>query len=414
MIGLVKRKLLKSPKKNSRVIDEIPDPSVTPPLPSSSTPLSGSSKDPLETSVQAEEEAEPVMQASRSCDDVDPENNRIGKYLIVSKLSETEATVFLAENIMRGGKKHQVILKKQPLMSPRTHRYVPRSRLETIIMKELNSEFHKHNEGQKYIVKLIGEVASTRLNEHYIVMEYCECGSLIDHLNEINMAYPLDVSRRWMLDIMLAISFMHSLGIAHRDIKIDNIFLHNNGHRIVCKVGDFGLSAIMQPDMQDNSTVGSPRNVAPDIVRTIYDRMGHHKKDPFAVDIWALGVVVYLLVEMAFPFEVDPPDSPMEASMRAANDANGVLTRLETESLYQKIYVNARRPREQHLDDLLLNDFINAMLEYDDTKRAPIDALLLHAFMQQPVRPLKLFDFAHVRDVGSKRRHRHYHKSSRR
>lgn len=397
MIGRVRRRFLSRTKKQGRRGEEEEDVDKTEAQCHSiiSPILSTSSTIVPSDSVESEEGfGEKIIHISKSCNDVDVDDNRIGKYLIVELLATSSATVYKAEYVSRGGRHIKVVLKKQELISPRSHKFISRARMESMILLELNKDIYKHQEGYPYIIKMIDEVYSSRLNTNYIVLEYCNYGSLIDHMAALDRPYSLEINRRLFMDIFLAIQFIHRLGIAHRDIKLDNILLQHNKQRVFCKLADFGLSVIMQPDLKDHSTVNSPRNAAPDLVKSLYEFHKSFEKDPFAVDIWALGVVVYSMTELVFPFEPDPPETPFEASLRMGNEETGHMTKDEMNSLYHKIFLNIKRPRENFLDDVTLNDFINSMLEYNDQRRFNIEMLVHHEFMQQNMRNLKLFDFS--------------------
>jgi NIMA (never in mitosis gene a)-related kinase len=96
-------------------------------------------------------------------------------------------------------------------------------------------------------------------------------------------------------EIALAISFMHSKNIIHRDIKCLNLFLTATNH---IKLGDLGASKITSPVAQMHATrVGTPLYLAPELVK--------QKAYDFKVDIWALGCVMYHLSALAPPFMAD-------------------------------------------------------------------------------------------------------------
>ena len=93
--------------------------------------------------------------------------------------------------------------------------------------------------------------------------------------------------------------YLHSLQIAHRDIKLENIltqkFSENPEIETIIKISDFGLSAPMLDGEFLDESVGSLHYAAPEIV----------KGEPYngtEIDAWSCGVVLYTLVCQTFPF----------------------------------------------------------------------------------------------------------------
>ena len=76
----------------------------------------------------------------------------------------------------------------------------------------------------------------------YVLCEYCEGGSLVNYLLKNQCKLSEDQIVECMLQICTGLEYMHSLGIAHRDIKVENILVTYQGHQglPVFKIGDFG------------------------------------------------------------------------------------------------------------------------------------------------------------------------------
>lgn len=82
--------------------------------------------------------------------------------------------------------------------------------------------------------------------------------------------------------------------VIHRDLKLGNLFLSGNLH---IKLGDFGLAARLDYDTDRRHTVcGTPNYLAPEVLSS---KIGHS----YEVDIWSLGVVIYVMVVGKPPFE---------------------------------------------------------------------------------------------------------------
>lgn len=134
----------------------------------------------------------------------------------------------------------------------------------------------------------------------YLVLEFCSQGDLYE---AIRTGYgPLETEhvRSFMLELVDAVSYMHSKGIYHRDIKPENIFLTESGSM---KLGDFGLATTEKWSYE--MTVGSDRYMAPEQ----YDSAGAGYS-PAQADVWAIGICLLNILFSRNPFtaptEADP------------------------------------------------------------------------------------------------------------
>jgi serine/threonine-protein kinase len=179
----------------------------------------------------------------------------------------------------------------------------------------------------KAAVKLKGEhvarvldVGRMENNVPYIVMEYldgADLNAIIKHYGAQDPAVAVDL----MLQACEAIAEAHSLGIIHRDVKASNFFVTQPpNHPPVLKVLDFGIATAPEGASDLTSTqsvIGTPAYMAPEQMRS--SRTADARSD-----IWAMGVVLYELLEGKRPFlsevyselclkvGMDPPD-PMRA-----------------------------------------------------------------------------------------------------
>jgi serine/threonine protein kinase len=129
--------------------------------------------------------------------------------------------------------------------------------------------------------------------EMWIVMEYCEGGSMSDLL-EANAGYPLpeDCIRAVCASIVLGLEYLHGVAnVCHRDIKCGNVLLTSDGH---VKLADFGVSAELTNTINKRKTVvGSPYWMAPEVIReSHYDGRA---------DVWSLGITAIEMAEGAPP-----------------------------------------------------------------------------------------------------------------
>lgn len=129
--------------------------------------------------------------------------------------------------------------------------------------------------------------------EMWIVMEYCEGGSMSDLL-EANAGYllPEDCIRVVCASIVLGLEYLHGVAnVCHRDVKCGNVLLTADGH---VKLADFGVSAELTNTLNKRKTVvGSPYWMAPEVIReSHYDGRA---------DVWSLGITAIEMAEGAPP-----------------------------------------------------------------------------------------------------------------
>ncbi|KAI1406577.1 kinase-like protein [Hypoxylon fuscum] len=149
---------------------------------------------------------------------------------------------------------------------------------------------------------IVNLVHSFETDAHvYLVLEYCSRGDLYE---AIRMGLgPLETEhvRRFMLELVDSVSYMHSKGIYHRDIKPENIFLAESGSM---KLGDFGLATTDRWSYE--STVGSDRYMSPEQ----YDSAGAGYS-PAQADIWAIGICLLNILFSRNPFTTPTESDPL-------------------------------------------------------------------------------------------------------
>ncbi len=80
-----------------------------------------------------------------------------------------------------------------------------------------------------------------------LVMEYCKGSDLFDYLQVRDFDIPEKRAAQLISQIILALNFLHSFGILHRDLKLENILMTNDSELASIKILDFGLSKILGP-----------------------------------------------------------------------------------------------------------------------------------------------------------------------
>lgn len=90
---------------------------------------------------------------------------------------------------------------------------------------------------------------------------------------------------------------MHSYGIIHRDLKLENIMMTDGSDKAVPKIVDFGLSKILGPTEKATEPFGTLSYCAPEVL----------KQEPyrFSCDIWSIGCIIYALISGSLPWDHD-------------------------------------------------------------------------------------------------------------
>ncbi|KAM9850802.1 serine/threonine-protein kinase SIK1 [Aulostomus maculatus] len=157
---------------------------------------------------------------------------------------------------------------------------------EVQIMKLLN---HPH------IIKLY-QVMETK-DMLYIVTEYAKNGEMFDYLTS-NGRMSENEARKKFWQILTAVDYCHRHHIVHRDLKTENLLLDANMN---IKLADFGFGNFYNAGEPLSTWCGSPPYAAPEVFE------GKEYEGP-QLDIWSLGVVLYVLVCGSLPF--DGPSLP--------------------------------------------------------------------------------------------------------
>ncbi|XP_051963760.1 serine/threonine-protein kinase SIK3 homolog isoform X1 [Xyrauchen texanus] len=152
---------------------------------------------------------------------------------------------------------------------------------EVQIMKMLR---HPH------IIRLYQVMETERLI--YLVTEYASGGEIFDHLVAHGRMAEKEARRKFK-QIVAAVYFCHCRNIVHRDLKAENLLLD---HNLNIKIADFGFSNLFSRGQLLKTWCGSPPYAAPELFE------GKEYDGP-KVDIWSLGVVLYVLVCGALPFD---------------------------------------------------------------------------------------------------------------
>ena len=252
---------------------------------------------------------------------------------------------------------------------------------EIAILKEMN---HKN------IVKL-ADVKVTKTN-YYLVMEYCNGGSLSECLKKYqkknDKPFSEEIVQHLMRQIIEGMKYVHNHNIIHRDLKLDNILVHFNSEKekdslnmmkAIIKIIDFGFATHIKKEDLCYSTLGSPINMDPAILKKYAEqrsgvddgkKVGYDQK----ADIWSLGTLCYEMLIGKSAFD--------------SNTMGELVEKVESGSY--KIPANLSKE---------VVSFLNGMLQYNAKKRLTCNELARHHFLTKNVKDFEPID---VRKVSKK------------
>ncbi|KAL8140030.1 hypothetical protein V2J09_006051 [Rumex salicifolius] len=143
----------------------------------------------------------------------------------------------------------------------------------------------------------IHEVLATK-TKIYMVMELAPGGDLYEKLSRRpDRRFPERMARRYFHQIVTALLFCHRHGVAHRDVKPQNILLAADGD---VKISDFGLAALAAEGPEGlllQTPCGTPAFAAPEVIA----RRGRY--DGTKADAWSCGIILYVMLVGVLPFD---------------------------------------------------------------------------------------------------------------
>ncbi|RCK55129.1 hypothetical protein Cantr_04013 [Candida viswanathii] len=207
-----------------------------------------------------------------------PRISQIGNYKIIKEIGEGSfGKAYLATHVLLN---INVVLKCGLIDDPN-------------IVREIY--YHKQLK-HKNIVSLY-EVIKTE-SHLWIALEYCQGGELYYYIYE-KKRLELEECRNIFFQIVLAVKYVHSLNLSHRDLKLENILLADKKKSIV-KLTDFGFIREFNPQSRKflSTICGTTVYMAPEM-------LSHQKYSGFAVDIWSMGIILYTMLNGMMPFDDD-------------------------------------------------------------------------------------------------------------
>uniref|UniRef100_A0A8D3D6I0 calcium/calmodulin-dependent protein kinase n=1 Tax=Scophthalmus maximus TaxID=52904 RepID=A0A8D3D6I0_SCOMX len=167
--------------------------------------------------------------------------------------------------------------------------------------KKLTARDHQKLDREARICRLLKHPNIVRLHDsiseeahHYLIFDLVTGGELFEDIVAREYYSEADASH-CIQQILEAVLHCHQMGVVHRDLKPENLLLASKSKGAAVKLADFGLAIEVEGEQQAwFGFAGTPGYLSPEVLR----------KDPYgkAVDLWACGVILYILLVGYPPF----------------------------------------------------------------------------------------------------------------
>ncbi|KAL9187781.1 hypothetical protein ACHAXT_006159 [Thalassiosira profunda] len=254
---------------------------------------------------------------------------------------------------------------------------------EACALKKIPKEFTEDDEFQREMNALLhirahgGHPNICMLRENFdeeddylLVLDLVDGGEMFEHLIKHGAYSEADASRL-LRQVASALDFIHGIGLVHADMKPENVMLRKTRGDAVIKLIDFGCSEVLSHPEEDDTGIRLPS-------RTLTHEEGattaycppeafdddSTELDP-SVDMWALGVIVYMMLVGRHPFDLDCDASDEEIGRR--------IKEQRTPPLKDCPYAGNLSPSA--------HDLISKLMEPDPKKRMTAHDMLHHPWV---------------------------------
>ncbi|XP_062945045.1 testis-specific serine/threonine-protein kinase 4 isoform X2 [Cynocephalus volans] len=186
------------------------------------------------------------------------------------------------------------IISKKRASEDYLNKFLPR---EIQVMKVLR---------HKYLINFYQAIETT--SRVYIILELAQGGDVLEWIQRYG-ACPEPLAGKWFSQLTLGIAYLHSKGIVHRDLKLENLLLDKREN---VKISDFGFAKMVPSNQSVRSSPSNRQmNCFSHLSQTYCGSFAYACPEillglpynPFLSDIWSMGVILYTLVVAHLPFD---------------------------------------------------------------------------------------------------------------
>lgn len=237
--------------------------------------------------------------------------------------------------------------------------------------------------------------------EHFLILEYMEGKDLANKIQE-SQRLKENTAKLYFYQICRGVEYLHSIGIIHRDLKPPNILLASSKDETLIKLTDFGLSKVLSSSSAMMKTLcGTKTYVAPEIILG-----GGSFEYTKQVDIWSLGVILYVCLSGIEPFSSEPENileliteaiysSPSKVWDPISIEVKSLIKGMLTQDPYERIKisdilsdkwfqgdfemlarVNTLCNSSEDLSETFTTSSFNSSMEYHSTLECTLDCTL--------------------------------------
>lgn len=309
---------------------------------------------------------------------------QVGEYHLLKEIGRgATATVYLGTDRRSNQLVAVKVIPTDRLLNPLAAKQF---KSEYMLLKRLNN---------KHIINTI-ELITSKKNK-YLIIDYCNGGTLLDYRIKYEEKYHCEMNevfiQKLIRQLIIGLEYMHINNVIHRDIKLENIFLHFDdcankyikdkplpkvdfnsvslNDNFTLKIGDLGLAKVLDNGIS-STLCGSPITMSPEV-------MMNNGTYNTKADLWSLGAVTYELLTGALPFDAHSLEK---------------LKTLIANGTY-------RLPKELKASIEIIS-FINGLLQFYPEKRMNWQQIKQHPFIVKTVKDFHFLDLEQVSNDDNK------------
>ncbi|KJH48243.1 kinase domain protein [Dictyocaulus viviparus] len=156
-----------------------------------------------------------------------------------------------------------------------------------------------------HLVRILGHYEA--MQHVFLTMEFGRGGDMLQHVQKKG---PVKEHQAmiWMSQVISAVYYMHTRGIVHRDLKLENIVIFPDEG--IIKISDFGFArSVIRGDALSETYCGSKSYSAPEILKG-------EPYDPYKSDVWSVGVIAFVIVTDCMPYCEKRPNPQIVEAQR--------------------------------------------------------------------------------------------------